>query len=85
MQFKEISNHKYIRYIVKVESSILKSQKMTNKEKTFKQIQRAIAYINRLKAEIKKFPELYPNSKIIMEKIVTKLNTYEILEENDNE
>ena len=80
MQFKEIDNYKYIKYIVKVETSILKSQKMTSKEKTFEQIHKAIAYIKCLKAEIKKFPELYPNSRIIMEKIVTKSDTYEVLE-----
>lgn len=80
MQFKEIDNYKYVKYIVKVESSIIKSQKMTSKEKTFEQIQKAISYIKCLKAEIKKFPELYPNSRIIMEKIVTKSDTYEILE-----
>lgn len=80
MQFKEIDNYKYIKYIVKVESSIIKSQKMTSKEKTFEQIHKAIAYIKCLEAEIKKFPELYPNSRIIMEKIVTKSDTYEVLE-----
>lgn len=82
MQFKEIDNYKYVKYIVKVESSIVKNQKMTSKEKTFEQIQKAIAYIKSLKAEIKKFPELYPNSRIIMEKIVTKSDTYEVLEGN---
>lgn len=80
MQFKEINNYKYIKYVVKVESSITKSQKMTSKEKTFEQIQKAISYIKCLKDEIKKFPELYPNSRIIMEKIVTKSDTYEVLE-----
>lgn len=80
MQFKEIDNYKYVKYIVKVESSIIKNQKMISKEKTFEQIQKAVAYIKCLKAEIKKYPELYPNSRIIMEKIVTKSDTYEVLE-----
>lgn len=80
MQFKEIDNYKYVKYVVKVESSIIKSQKITSKEKTFEKIQKAITYIKCLKAEIEKFPELYPNPRIIIEKIVTKSNTYEVLE-----
>lgn len=80
MKFKLISNYKYVKYVVKVESSIIKSQKMINKEKTFNQLEMAIVYIKSLEAEIKKYPELYPNSRIIMEKIVTKSDTLEVLE-----
>lgn len=82
MQFKRIDNYKYIKYIVKVESSIMKEQKMTSKEKTFEQLEKAVVYIECLKAEIKKFPELYHDSKIIMEKIIIKSDTYEVLEGN---
>lgn len=80
MKFKLISNYKYVKYVVKVESSIIKSQKMINKEKTFNQLEMAIVYIKSLEAEIKKYPELYPNSRITMEKIVTKSDTLEVLE-----
>lgn len=60
----------------------MRKQIMTSKEKTFEQLQEAVVYIECLKAEIKKFPELYPDSKIIMEKIIIKSDTYEVLEGN---
>lgn len=80
MQFKGINNYKNIKYIVNIESLVTKDQKITRKEKTFEQIEKAISYIKYLKAEIKKFPKEYPNSRIIMEKIIIKSNTYEVLE-----
>ena len=53
---------------------------MVKEEKTLYNIDRAMSYILTKKDEIKKYPELYPNVNIFMEKIKTESNTFRVLE-----
>lgn len=80
MKFENTSNYKKIKYIIKVECTIISGQKMVKEEKTFYNIDRAMSYILTKKDEIKKYPELYPNVNIFMEKIKTESNTFRVLE-----
>lgn len=81
MKFQEIKNYKYVKYIVYIKSFIVGKQTITKNQKTFENdIHEAISYIKELKKTMREYPELYTDSKIIMEKIVTKSDTYEVLE-----
>ena len=81
MKFQEIKNYKYVKYVVYIKSFIVGTQIITKDQKIFENdIHAAISYVKELKKTMKEYPELYTDSKIIMEKIVTKSDTYEVLE-----
>lgn len=81
MRFQEVKNYKYVKYVVYIKSFIIGKQTITKDQKTFENnIHAAINYAKELKKTMKEYPELYTDSKIIMEKIVTESNTYEVIE-----
>lgn len=82
MKFQTIDeeNYKFVKYKVEIRCKTVSNQTMSKSDKPFTDFNEAMAYLKKIKKEMKDYPELHKGCFIVFHKIKTVGESFLVLE-----